>query len=521
MKQVRKHVYFIRLTAILLTGTFLQSCMHWSTKPIEPERFNGQHRSQRVRVTLVGGMQLLIRDPLVSGDSLVWTQPADSALDTLQVERKGIPLAEIQKVEVREVDAAATTLLVITGIGITAALIAAADKPPPPQPCPPNSKNCINSCPVVYSWDGRQWRLDSGTFGGAITRALTRTDVDNLDFAAPQNGVLRLKLANELDETEHVDALTVLVVDHDSNMTVAPDGSGRLYSLGPLTLPERARDFRGRDVLAQVRAADGWNWESSPTERDTAVATDLRDGIELTFPKPAGVTAGRLVVDGNNTPWAAAMLRALVSAHGRTTQAWYDSLNAAPELAQHMFATLAREAFLTVSVWAEGRWEQQGLVSEAPPEVTKRQVLPLDLARVNGDSVRIRLESIPSFWLVDQVALDFSGERPMTVTELSATSAVDERGQDVRDLLATVDGRFFTMEPGEYAEVRYQVPEIPPGQARTYLVRSTGWYRIHTPEVGEPDVAVLNRVLTEPHAISRISIAWMNEALRAMQLSAR
>jgi hypothetical protein len=119
------------------------------------------------------------------------------------------------------------------------------------------------------------------------------------------------------------------------------------------------------------------------------------------------------------------------------------------------------------------------------------------------------------------VALDFSPEHPLTVTELSATSALDERGQDVRDLLAAADGRFFTMEPGEFAEVRYQVPEIPQGQARTYLVRSTGWYRIHTPDVGEPDVTLLNRVLTEPYAISRISVAWMNEALRAMQLSVR
>src|SRR5436309_9699937 len=31
---------------------------------------------------------------------------------------------------------------------------------------------------------------------------------------------------------------------------------------------------------------------------------------------------------------------------------------------------------------------------------------PLDLSRVAGDTVRLRLESIPSFWLLDQVALD-------------------------------------------------------------------------------------------------------------------
>ncbi|MGH7514823.1 MAG: hypothetical protein ACREOQ_18100 [Gemmatimonadales bacterium] len=379
----------------------------------------------------------------------------------------------------------------------------------------------INSCPLVYSWDGTTWRLDSGTFGGAIARALARTDVDNLDFATPQDGILRLRLANEWNETEYVDRLAVLAVDHDSGLTVAPDGAGALHSVGPLTLPVRARDFRGEDVLTRISAADGRSWESSPLERDTAVAADLRDGIELGFPKPSGSKAARLVLDGNNTHWAAQMMYAFVSAHGRATQPWYDSLDAAPERARRMFAVLARDAFLRVSVWKRGHWEQQGLITEAPPELRKRQVLALDLRGVSGDIVRVRLESVPSFWALDQVALDFSAEHPVTATELVPTTAIDDLGQDVRGLLADADTGSFVMEQDDFAELRYEVPAIPPGRSRTYLLRSTGWYRIHTPEIAEPDVTLLDRVLREPRAISRISIARMNEVLRAVQASAR
>ena len=376
--------------------------------------------------------------------------------------------------------------------------------------------SALSSCPLVYSWDGKHWRLDSGTFGGAIVRALTRTDVDNLDFATPQDGVLRLKLANELDETDYVDGLTVLAVDHDSNVTVAPDGVGRLYSLGHMRPPNRARDFRGDDVLPLVSAADGRNWESTPAGRDTALTADIRDGIELTFSKPARTRTARLVVDANNSPWAAEMMQAFVAAHGRATQAWYDSLNAAPKLARWMFAKLASEAFLSVSVRIDGRWQRQGAVWEAGPEIVKRQVVPLDLSRVRGKTVRIRLESVPNFWLVDHVALDVSRPRPFKVTRLSPATALDGRGQDVRDLLAPVDGRFLTMEPGDFAEVHYRVPELPAGRARTFVLRSTGYYRIHSPEAGKPDVALLNRVLTEPYAISRIAVARMNQLLLAL-----
>jgi hypothetical protein len=373
------------------------------------------------------------------------------------------------------------------------------------------------SCPLVYSWDGKHWRLDSGTFGGAIVRALTRTDVDNLDFARSQHGLLRLKLADELDETDYVDALTVLAVDHDSGVTVAPDGTGKLYSLAHLVSPSQARDFRGNDVLPLINSVDGRNWESSLIARDTARAADIRDGIELTFAKPARARTARLVVDANNSPWAAELMQAFVAAHGSATQAWYDSMNAAPKLARQIFAKLAREAFLSVSVWVDGRWQPQGAVWEAGPEIVKRQVVPLDLSRVRGKTVRIRLESVPSFWLIDHVALDVSHPRPLEITRLSPTTALDGRGKDVRGLLAKVDGRFFTMEPGDFAEVHYQVPKLPAGLARTFVLRSTGYYRIHSPEVGQPDVALLHRVLTQPYAISRIAVTRMNQMLLAMR----
>jgi hypothetical protein len=379
----------------------------------------------------------------------------------------------------------------------------------------------INSCPLVYSWNGTTWRLDSGTFGGAIVSALARTDVDNLDFAQAQNGTLRLRLANEWNETEYVDRLTVLAVDHDSGLSVAPDGAGRLHTVGPLTLADRAHDFRGEDVLATISAADGRSWESSPFARDTAVAADLRDGIQLSFPKPSGSKAARLVVDGRNTRWAAQMMYAFVSAHGRATQAWYDSLDASPARARRMFAALARDAFLRVSVWTHGHWVRQGLMMEAPPELMKRQVLPLDLRGVSGDIVRVRLESVPSFWALDQVALDFSPEHPVTATELAPTTAIDHRGQDVRGLLADADSVYYVMEQDDVAELQYQVPEIQQGRSRTYLLGSTGWYRIHAPEIAEPNVSLLDRVLREPGAISRISIARMNAALHAVRASAR
>jgi len=175
--------------AVATAGLVLQACMHWGTKKLVPEEFDGAEPGRRVRVTLADGETVILKNPFISGDSLVWLRKVSrDAPDSVQ--RQGIPLGQIAKAQVWEIDAAATTVAVVAGVGITVAMAQAA-------------KDANNwgsgggggggggsggscdycaSCPFVYSWDGYGWRLDSGTFGGAITRGLAHTDLDNLDF---------------------------------------------------------------------------------------------------------------------------------------------------------------------------------------------------------------------------------------------------------------------------------------------------------------------------------------------------
>src|SRR6266446_6041181 len=510
-----------RFIAILTLGAFLQACMRWGTKPLEPTRFDGAKPDREVRVTVANGGVLVVKNPFISGDSLVWLraisdEPAAGDAPPRE-QRQGIPLAQIRSVQVREVDAAKTALLVVGTVGLVALLVATANSfndwgssGGGGSTGGGGSCDYCYSCPLVYSWDGHRWRLDSGTFGGAIMRALARTDVDNLDFVQPEHGVMRLKLANEQRETDYVDALSVLAVDHDSGLTVAPDAAGRLHTIGALTPPVAAHDFRGRDGLAQVRATDGWNWESSPGGRAAMTSADMRDGLELAFPRPGGAGTARLVVDGNVTAWAALMMERFVVAHGR-----------APQGARRLGEALARQAFLSAAVLVDGRWQPQGLIWDAGPEISKRQVAVLDLRGVVGDTVRVRLESVPSFWLVDRVALDYAPERPIEITEINAASAVGMEGNDVRGLLGTADDRALKLEPGDSAQLSFVVPDAPAGKARTYLLRTHGWYRIHAPEVGEPDVALLSALQSDPLGISKAAVARMNAALGAMEVAGR
>ena len=191
-------------------------------------------------------------------------------------------------------------------------------------------------------------------------------DVDNLDFARPRDGVLTLKLANELDETDHVDSVDVLAVDHAPGTTVGASPDGAIHAMGPLAAPVRAVDFMGRDVLSRVQTPDDESWESDVRVRDPQF-TSTRDGIELWFRRPTDVTSARLVVGARNTPWSAFLLGQFVAAHGRQTGAGYASLEADPGRAAQMQALLAHETFLRVSVLADRGWVDRGLLWEVGP----------------------------------------------------------------------------------------------------------------------------------------------------------
>jgi hypothetical protein len=52
------------------------------------------------------------------------------------------------------------------------------------------------------------------------------------------------------------------------------------------------------------------------------------------------------------------------------------------------------------------------------------------------------------------------------------------------------------------------------GLVRSYLLRSTGFYRIHTPEAGQSDTTLLNEVASGPGGVSRVAVRHQNRALR-------
>jgi len=496
------------------------ACGGWRTADVAPQRYLETHHPDAVRVTTVAGDRFLLFAPTLREDSLVGFDRPGKGREQGPI---GVPLSEILQLETSH---GPSPLLIAGGVTLLVVAVASATSQQPADYQPRTTGSSteglgLGSCPAIDSWDGKDWRIDSGTYSGAITAGLARAEVDNLEYAVPDEGTLRLRIRTEPGETDHIDAVEVLAVTHPAGMQALPDAGGQVHAVGRLAAPLRAVDDRGRDARPQLARRDTWTWESVPTARDTARLADVRSWLDLTFVRPAGAQTARLVLDAVTTPWAAYLNHELIALNGTGTGDWYQLMDGTPLAAAMFTATRTREAWLTASVRTRDGWQRQGVYSEAGGEVSREQLAVLDLSAVDGDTVSVRLESAPSFWLVDYAGMDFGPEVPVGVQRLTPTRAIAHDGRDVLPLLSAADRAELVQETGDWAELRYAVPAVPVGEHVSYLVRTTGWYRIHTPQTGAPQVALLTRLATEPWAISRLSTARLNDAVERMGAEGR
>jgi hypothetical protein len=161
------------------------SCTTWRRQAGPPDTLVTQKAPDRIRLVLVNRQEVTVYGPAIDGDRLLgWTRPAKTG-----ARDASYALADIQSVELRVISKGRTAALV-AGIGVTTLLVIAAIAAATMDIGPVFPEGTRWSCPLVYSETDAGWRLDSGTFGGAIMRSLRRTDVDNLDFARPRGGVI-------------------------------------------------------------------------------------------------------------------------------------------------------------------------------------------------------------------------------------------------------------------------------------------------------------------------------------------
>lgn len=132
------------------------------------------------------------------------------------------------------------------------------------------------SCPILYAWDGRQYRFVTDFLGGSAIGYLLAPgrynvpDTDEYikighDQLKARDGFYSLKMNNQLEEVIMIDQAQLLVVDHPADMDIFPNErlkaappypEFRLYGVRHARPPVAARDGHGNDILPLIARVD-------------------------------------------------------------------------------------------------------------------------------------------------------------------------------------------------------------------------------------------------------------------------
>lgn len=443
-----------------------------------------------------------LRDSLITGTLVDGTAVA-------------IPLSSVTRISVMREDAGKSVLVAIGVIGIAVALliaIAALTK---------------QSCPFVYSFDGRKYVFDGEPYGGAICEGMKRTDWAHLGYLRPVEGKYRLLLTNEVDETQFTDEFKLWLVDHRSDAEVCLDAYGTVYLVGERVQPLQVYGNKGENLRPLLGENDKLFWESDMDSRTPGNPGNLRDSLRLMFRKPANAQSAKLLVSGGTTLWGSQMLKRMTEIRGEKIPQWYDEMKT--PAAKHMLDrwNLREELYhLLVRIRVGDEWQVRGEILGCGPFVTEERIVPLDLRGIEGDRVEILLTPAVGFWQLNSFACDFSMDPAPAVQEIVADSIIGDEGEDLRDVLSATDGRYYVApRNGQRAELTFSAPPTKPGMKRTVYAKASGYYEMRMNASGAPREDVMYRLAVEPGFATLFSIEeylkWKSTMARADREDAR
>jgi hypothetical protein len=146
----------------------------------------------------------------------------------------------------------------------------------------------------------------------------------------------------------------------------------------------------------------------------------------------------------------------------------------------------------------------------------------LKIDDVIGDSLKIKISPPANFWMINYLAVDYSENRAVEISEITAIAALDEAGRDVADLLAETDNLYHVMpEIGNSLELIFPAPDSSQNLGRTLILKASGYYDIHLEAKGEPKWAIIDRYFNqEGYAVQyafREFLHWREETIRARE----
>ncbi len=353
------------------------------------------------------------------------------------------------------------------------------------------------SCPFIYSRNGTMFMLDAEPFGGAICKALQRAEWSCLDYCVPIDSTYHLLVRNELNETQHIDELSLVVFDHDFSIAIASDGNGNFYEVSNLIGPRTIRTSPYQYDCKDFQKKDGKFWKSNLSHCDLDNLNSLRDTLIFTFQKPTHAQNAKLLIKACTTLWGFQMGKEFLKLRGRTLPAWYRRVNKKGKAYDRLIQWYHQEELylLSCKIATKSGWQSRAILYGASPFVPEERAYEIEISDIVGDSLTIMLTPPINFWMIDYIAVDYSEKKHSKRQEIGIHAIQGDNDGSIARNLLTEDGEYYIMpNQGDSLNISFRVPMKPSNQQRTIFLKASGYYTYNLKNEGPPKLITLNKL---------------------------
>ncbi|RPI73150.1 MAG: hypothetical protein EHM47_06690 [Ignavibacteriales bacterium] len=376
------------------------------------------------------------------------------------------------------------------------------------------------SCPFIYSFDGEKYVFDAEPLGGATTKGLQREDYSCLENLKEVNGKYKLRITNEVAETQYINRMQLFTVDHPAGTEIIFNNDGEGFFVDNPASLIYATDENGNSLNKFLEKEDDVCWQNNMKDYLNLENFNTRQTLTFAFPKPESTDSAKLILDAGTTLWGSNMIKEMLMLYGNEVDNWYEKIDQKKIEYNHMMSFLQNEELYELKLYLKEKdgWNEKGIIQGGGPFITEKRIVELDVSNVEGDTLFLRVNPPVGFWSFDYMAVEYSNSNQPNISLCKMTSAIDYKSTDISEIINSENENYYLMpETGNYFDLEFEAPEISKGMARSVFAKTSGYYKIHLPKTDPPDYQFLYSLSMNPGKIVKYSVEkykeWLNKNL--------
>lgn len=369
----------------------------------------------------------------------------------------------------------------------------------------PATPTSPESCPFIYTWDGKKYCFEGEIYSGALFKPLERNDYLTLT-SGKATGDYPLKITNMSPEIQHTNLLELIVVDHEPSVSILADKYGNLHSLSRLIKPTKATMANGKDIKAQIASKDTLFFQSIPQGNEKP----LKEELIIEFPNTEKASYVKLVIRSKTSFLLDEMMTHFFNLFGSDYNSFLQRQNNGSR--ESILLWMVNQGIpLSVYVERNGKWEFADFFHAAGPVKYKEDILCLSLKGNESDPLKIKLVFGTFFWDIDYVAADYSNDPQFNVYTIPLAKAFNEKRENIISLLNKDDNNYYDQPTtANQANVLFKMPATEK-MARTVILHSKGWYERIIHPTGTPDKRFISQYPV-PGSLNQLTYDVLSQA---------